>query len=116
MDGELRFEPSSLLLPTLPFQLTELLRNNAEPGRRLPRTDCATADRGVLVKDRNEMATVVTDRTGLSDSVKQVLFKGAGVNLSEAPVRKFQIFRGVQIHRVCTRWLCGQMLVHGVVL
>ena len=34
-DGELRFEPSSLRLPTLPFQLTELLRNTAEPGRRL---------------------------------------------------------------------------------
>ena len=42
MDGELRFEPSSLRLPTLPFQLTELLRNTAEPGRRLPCTDCAT--------------------------------------------------------------------------
>ena len=44
MDGELRFEPSSLRLPTLPFQLTELLRNTAEPGRRLPCTDCATAE------------------------------------------------------------------------
>ena len=52
VDGELRFEPSSLRLPTLPFQLTELLRKTAEPGRRLPCTDCATAERGVLVKDR----------------------------------------------------------------
>ena len=65
MDGELRFELSSLRLPTLPFQLTEQLRDTAEPGRRLPCTDCATAERGVLVKDRTEMVAVVTDRTGL---------------------------------------------------
>ena len=65
VDGELRFEPSSLRLPTLLFQFTELLRDTAEPGRRLPRTCCATADRGVLVKERTEMVTVVTDRTGL---------------------------------------------------
>ena len=45
VDGKLRFEPSSLHLPTLPFQLTELLRNTAEPGRRLPCTDCATAQK-----------------------------------------------------------------------
>ena len=66
MDGELRFEPSSLCLPTLPFQLTEsLLRNTAEPGRRLPCTDSAMAERGMLVKDRTEMVIVVTDRTDL---------------------------------------------------
>ena len=65
VDGELRFEPSSLRLPTLPFQLTELLRSAAEPGRRLPCTDCATAERGVLVKDTTEMVIVVTDRTDL---------------------------------------------------
>ena len=65
MNGELRFEPSSLRLPTLPFQLTELLRNIAEPGCWLPCTDCATAERGVLVKDRTEMVIVVTDRTDL---------------------------------------------------
>ena len=58
-------EPSSLRLPTLPFQLTELLRNTAEPGRWLPYTDCAMAERGVLVKDRTEMVIVVTDRTDL---------------------------------------------------
>ena len=52
VDGELRFEPSSPRLPTLPFQLTELLHNTAEPGRRIPCTDCATAERGMLVKDR----------------------------------------------------------------
>ena len=28
-------------------------------------TDCATAERGVLVKDRTEMVIVVTDRTDL---------------------------------------------------
>ena len=83
VDGELRFEPSSLHLPTLPFQLTELLRNTAEPGRRLPCTDCTTAaERGVLVKDRTEMVIVVTNRT-----VREILFKGAGANLSEASVR-----------------------------
>ena len=65
MDGELRFEPSSPRLPTLPFQLTELLRSTAEPGRRLPCTGCATAERGVLVRDRTEVVAVVTDRTGL---------------------------------------------------
>ena len=65
VDGELRFEPSSLRLPTLPFHLTELLRNTAEPGRRLSCTDCATAERGVFVKDRTEMIIVVTDRTDL---------------------------------------------------
>ena len=73
VDGELRFEPSSLRLPTLLFQLTELLRNTAEPGRRLPCTDCATAERRVLVKDRTEMVIVVTDRTDLSDSVREIL-------------------------------------------
>ena len=50
MDGELRFEPSSLRLPRLLFQLTELLRTTPEPGRLLPCTDCAAAERGVLVK------------------------------------------------------------------
>ena len=65
MDGELKFEPSSLRLPTLPFQPTELLCDTAEPGRRLPCTDCATAERGVLVKDKTKMVIVVTDRTGL---------------------------------------------------
>ena len=63
MDGELRFEPSSLRLPTLLFQLTELLHNTAEPGCRLPCMDCATAERGMLVKDRTEMVIIVTDRT-----------------------------------------------------
>ena len=65
VNGELRLEPSSLRLPTLPLQLTELLCDNAEPGRRLPCTDCATAERGVLVKNRTEMVIVVTDRTDL---------------------------------------------------
>ena len=65
LDGELRFESSSLRLPTLPFQLTELLRNTAEPGRRLPCTDCGTAEKGVLVKDRTEMVIVVAERTDL---------------------------------------------------
>ena len=81
MGGELRFEPSSLRLPTLPFQLTELLRNTAEPGHRLLCTDCAMAERGMLVKDRTEKVAVVTDRTDLWDSVREILFKGAGVNL-----------------------------------
>ena len=65
VDGELRFEPSSLRLLTLLFQFTELLRDTAEPGRRLPCTDCATAERGVLVKDRTEMVIVGTDRADL---------------------------------------------------
>ena len=65
MDGELRFEPPSLRLPTLQFQLTELLRDTAEPGRKLPRMGCATTESGVLVKDRTEMVIVVTDRTGV---------------------------------------------------
>ena len=86
VDGELRFEPSSLRLLTLPFQLAELLRDTAEPGRRLPCTDCATAERGVLVKDRTEMVIVVTDRTGICYSVREILFKGAGVNLFQASV------------------------------
>ena len=94
VDGELRFEPSSFRLPTLPFQLTELLGNTAEPGRRLLCTDCATAERGVLVKDRTEMVIVVTDRTDLWDSVREILFKGAGVNLFEASVRSFRFLYG----------------------
>ena len=61
VDGELRFEPWSFHLPTLPFQLTELFRDTAEPERRLP----CTAESGVLVKDRTEMVIVVTDRTSL---------------------------------------------------
>ena len=52
MDSELTFEPSSL-------------RSAAEPGRQLPCTDRATAERGVLVKDRTQMVIVVTDRTDL---------------------------------------------------
>ena len=96
VDGELRFESSSLRLPTLPFQLTELRRNTAEPGRRLPCTDCATAERGVLVEDRTEMVIVVTDRTDLWDSVREILFKGAGVNLFDASVRKVS---GVFLYR-----------------
>ena len=58
-------EPSSLRLPTLPFQLTELLGNTAEPGRRLPRTGCAKAEGDVLVRDGTEMVIVVSVRTGL---------------------------------------------------
>ena len=65
MDGELRFEPSSLHLQMLPFQLTELLCNAAEPGCWLPCMDCAMSERGVLVEDRTEMVIVVTDRTDL---------------------------------------------------
>ena len=38
VDSESRLEPTSLFLPTLPFQLAELLRDTAEPGCRLPRT------------------------------------------------------------------------------
>ena len=81
------------------------------------------AERGVLIKDRTEMVIVVTDRTGLRDSVREILFKGAGVSLFEASVRESFSFVQVQIDRVCTRWLCGQrgkhdqqLLVHGVVL
>ena len=62
MDGEFRLEPTSLCLPTLPFQLAELLRDTFEPGCRLPRTECATAERGVLVKDRTKVVIVVGDR------------------------------------------------------
>ena len=65
VDGELSFEPSSLCLLTLPFLLTELLRNTAEPGHQLPCTGCAMAERGVLVKNGTEMVTVITDRTVL---------------------------------------------------
>ena len=60
--GEFGLEPTSLCLPTLPFQLTELLRDTAEPGRRLPHLGCAMAERGVLVKDRTKVAIVVGDR------------------------------------------------------
>ena len=88
MDGELRFEPSSLHLLMLPFQFTELLCDTVEPGHQLPCTDCATAERGMLVKDRTEMVTAVTDRTGLWDSENEILFKGASVDLSEASVQK----------------------------
>ena len=59
MDGEFRLEQTSLCLLTLPFQLTELLCDTAEPGCWLPRTGCATAERGVLVKDRTKVVTVV---------------------------------------------------------
>ena len=65
VDGELRFESSCLCLPMLPFQVTELLHDTANLGCWLPCMDCATAERGVLVKDRTEMVIVVTDRTGL---------------------------------------------------
>ena len=37
VEGEFRLEPTSFCLPTLPFQLAELLRDTAEPGCRLPR-------------------------------------------------------------------------------
>ena len=72
----------------LPFQLTELFHNDADPGRWLPCTDCVTAERGVFVKDKTETVIIVTGRTGLWDSVREILFKGAGVNLFEAPVQE----------------------------
>ena len=62
MDGKFRLEPTSLCLPMLPFQLAGLLRGTDEPGCRLPRTGCATEERGVLVKDRTKVVTVVGDR------------------------------------------------------
>ena len=58
VDGEFRLKPMSLCFPTLPFQLAELPRDTAEPGCRLPRTGCATAERGVLVKDRTKVLIV----------------------------------------------------------
>ena len=63
VDGDLGFEPSSLHLPTLPFQLTELLRRASAPlyGLCNSREWCPC----LLVKDRTEMVTVVTDRTDL---------------------------------------------------
>ena len=62
VDGEFRLEPTSLCLPTLPFQLTELLHDTAEPGRRLPHLGCAMAEGGVLVKDRTKVVIVVRGR------------------------------------------------------
>ena len=62
MDGEFRLEPTSLCLPTLPFQLTELLRDTAETGRRLPHPGCAMAERGLLVKNRMKVVIVVRGR------------------------------------------------------
>ena len=62
MDGEFRLEPTSLYLPTLPFQLAKLLHDTAEPGCRLSRTGSAMAERGVLVKDRTKVVIVVGDR------------------------------------------------------
>ena len=62
MDSESRLESTSVCLPTLPFQLAELLRDTAEPGCRLPRTGLAKAERGMLVKDRTKVVTVVGDR------------------------------------------------------
>ena len=53
VDGEFRLEPTSLCLPTLPFQLAELLRDTAEPECRLPRTGCATAE-GRACRGQNE--------------------------------------------------------------
>ena len=58
VDSELRFESLCLCLPMLPFQLTVLLHDTAEPGRWLPCTDCGTAKRGMLVKDRTERVIV----------------------------------------------------------
>ena len=42
----------------------------------------------MLVKDRTEMVILVIDRTGLWDSLREILFKGAIVNLFEAMVRE----------------------------
>ena len=59
VDGKLRFDPSSLrrlsAYRRFPFQLRELFRDTADPGRRLPCADWATVERGMLVKDRTEM-------------------------------------------------------------
>ena len=73
-------------------------------GSAIPCTDCATAERGVLFKDRIEMVIVVTDRT---DSVREILFEGAGVNLFEASVRKsFRFLYGYRyMELLCTRCL-----------
>ena len=76
MDGELWvwFQSSSLCLPILPFQLTELLPNTVEPGCWLPCTGCVMAEKGVLVKDGTEMVIVVPDKTGWWDGFREVLF------------------------------------------
>ena len=62
VDGEFRLEQTSLCLLTLPFQLTELLCDTAEPGCWLHCTGCTMAERGMLVKDRTKVVIVVGDR------------------------------------------------------
>ena len=75
MDGELRFESSCLCLPMLPFQVTELLHDTANLGCWLPCMDCATAERGVLVKDRTEMVIVSISQSVISVHSKVKLYQ-----------------------------------------
>ena len=62
MDSESRLESKSVCLPTLPFQLAELLHDTVEPGCWLHCTGCTMAERGMLVKDRTKVVIVVGDR------------------------------------------------------
>ena len=86
LDGEFGFEPSTLCLPTLPFQLAELFHGTTEPGRQHPRTGNVVAERGMLVKDRTKTVVVVSDRACWRESVREILLEGVNVNLSETAV------------------------------
>ena len=75
VDSELRFESLCLCLPMLPFQVTELLHDTAEPGRWLPCTDCGTVKRGILVKDRTEKVIVSISQCVISVHRKVKLYQ-----------------------------------------
>ena len=75
MHCEFSFKPAHLCPATFPFQFAKLLGNAAEPGGRLPLTDCAVAERGVFVKD-GELSVEISDGCEWCDGLGKLLFKG----------------------------------------
>ena len=59
---------------TFPFLFAKLLSNAAEPGGRLPLTDCAVADRGVFVKDGANLSTEISDGCEWCDGMGNYIF------------------------------------------
>jgi len=58
---KLWFKPATLCPATFSFQFAKLLSNAAEPGGRLPLTNCAVAERGVFVKDGAKLSIEISD-------------------------------------------------------
>ena len=74
MHCEFWFKPAPLCPATFPFQFAKLLSNAAEPGGRLPLTDCAVAEKGVLIKDAAKLSVEISDGCEWCDGLGNGVF------------------------------------------